>query len=279
MRPSDGLFNVILDRLTPIMQSYSTPILAAYGGKVYQHATGTLFAFGSHRFLVTASHAIKQYLRGKQHYKDLVLLVENGAGKLVRLYGQYNATETANDTSSNQHAADGDDLDIAVWKLHEKTIDSLTGKSYLNRGSISISADVTSGVYFLVGYPTEWSSSDLNALMINLTPMPLITGPLEAPERVPSFNPNLHMLMDLDPPAPCPKSLEGISGCAVWRLSTTQLSPAWTPDEMKVVGIQTGIFSKHGAIKATKWKYVIRCLVQLVPDIRDAFKLWLPGEE
>jgi hypothetical protein len=117
------------------------------------------------------------------------------------------------------------------------------------------------------------------ARTISLKPMPFVAGPFQSSEEIPPFNAKLHMLLDLDRPSPCPADLRGISGCAVWKLSTAQISSTWTADNVRVVGVQTGVFSKAGAIKATKWKYVIWCLTQLVPDLRNAFRLWLPGEE
>jgi len=42
--------------------------------------------------------------------------------------------------------------------------------------------------------------------------------------------------------------------------------------------VQTGIFQKAGAIKATQWRHVIPVLMQLVPELRPGLNLQLPGE-
>jgi hypothetical protein len=55
---------------------------------------GTLVQFADHRFVVTAAHAIEDFHRGREHYSDLKLFLDNGDGSvLVPLYGKYFATE------------------------------------------------------------------------------------------------------------------------------------------------------------------------------------------
>jgi len=165
-----------------------------------------------------------------------------------------------------------------LWQLHADTVRRLRGKSFANRTDVSIETDLTSGVYFLVGFPREWGAFDKAGRQFESQPLPCIASAHPRVNDIGVFDPRLHMAIELDLPNPHPTSLAGISGCSVWKLSDGPLKNDWNPSEARIVAVQTGIFQKAGAIKATQWRHVIPVLMQLVPELRPGLNLQLPGE-
>jgi hypothetical protein len=271
----DERFNNLVSRMAPRVAAYTTPILAAYGGGVRQHATGTLIRFGDHRFLVTASHAIKDFVKGQELYPDLSLLIEDGCGHLVPLHGRFSATQIARDKSRPVHADDGDDWDVAAWHLHPTTLAKLKGKSFANRTDLSFDEDLTSGVYFLVGFPCEWGEFDGASRTFHCQPFPCIAQAYPRAHDAPVFDPRFHIAIELDLPTPHPHKLLGISGCSVWKLSGSPMSASWDPSQARIVGVQTGVLQEAGFIKATQWRHVIPVLLQISPELAPGLSLQL----
>jgi hypothetical protein len=158
----------------------------------------------------------------------------------------------------------------------------LTNKSFLNRTQMSITANLSSGVYFLAGYPSEWADCKPAAREFTLSRFQYIAWPYREHATIREFNPTLHIGLNLGYAGVGPTSLRGISGCAIWKISASDtIGEDWSPDQVKVVGVQTGVYTerKLPAIKGTKWQHVVRALNNLIPEFRPALNLWLPGEE
>jgi hypothetical protein len=153
------------EAMIPFVQNHTVAIAAWYDGKPHHHATGTLIQFSDRHFLVTAAHAIEDFHKAKSTYSDLYLLIDNGnANDLVPLSGNYQATEFVRDREQPRIRLPGerDDLwDIGLWELDKQTVDALTNKQFLNRKNISITADFTSGAFFLAGCPCSWATADV----------------------------------------------------------------------------------------------------------------------
>jgi hypothetical protein len=78
-----------------------------------------------------------------------------------------------------------------------------------------------------------------------------------------------------------PAQLQGISGCAIWRFSDVPVKEDWSVDEAKVVAVETCVYAERAlkAIRGTKWRWVAKVLADMHPEIRESFRLWLPGKE
>ena len=271
------------DAMVPLLQQHSVLIAAQYNGELRQHATGTLMQFSDYYFLVTAAHAIEKFHEGKEFYPDLQLLIDNG-NNLVPVYGTYRVTQTVRDPKKTtiRLPEERDDLwDIGLWELHPQTVKALTSKRFLNRRNISITADLTTGVYFLAGGPCEWSEADMVSRTLNWKWFRYITHPYPEREQLHHFDDGFHMALCLGEDPQLPKKLQGISGCTIWKLSDLPVKEDWSADQAKVVAIQTGIDSNgvYRAIRGTNWQCVLPILGEMHPDIREGFKLWLPGPE
>lgn len=273
------------DAMIPYLLQHSVAIVAYYDGEIRQYATGTLMRFSDRFFLVTAALALENYHQGKEVYSDLQLFVDNGnAGGLVPVYGSYQATQIVRDSDVPviRLAGERSDIwDIGIWDLHPKTVNSLTAKRFLNRRSVSITADLTGGVYFLAGCPCEWSRANVASQTINFKWIRYITQPYPEREQLQHFDSRFHVALSLSEDPQLPKKLQGISGCAIWKLSNVPVNKDWTIDEARVVAVQTCVDSTgtHKAIRGTKWRYVLSVLAEMCPEIREGFNLWLPGQE
>jgi hypothetical protein len=281
-----ALYERMQDAMIPLIQRHSVSIIAYYSGQMHQHATGTLVQFSGYHFLITAAHAIEHYDKAKNSYPDLCLFIDNGnsEGLVPLLNESYHATQTVRDPENSRLLLDGDrdDLwDIGLWELDRKAVDALTTKRFLNRASISITDDLTNGVYFLAGIPCSWTHANSAAKSMNLRWFRYITHPYPEWDTLPNFDDRFQMALCLGDDPQLPAQMEGISGCAIWKLTDSPLDTEWNVDNAKVVAIQTCVYSDrtHKAIRGTKWQWVIPVLTDMHPEIRDAFNLWLPGKE
>jgi hypothetical protein len=275
--------NSTIDRIqremTEHVRRYTVAIVAYYDGLPRQHATGTLVRFADHWFLVTAGHAIGQYVEGKEQRSDLRLFLENGVSGLVPLFGEFWATDSVRDKSHSRFTLAKDLWDIAMWDLDERTVQRLTNKSFLNRTNISITADVESGLFFLAGFPCSWSSADKRERSITFTGCTYVAGPHANPIQLADYDPRFHMALSLQPVEPMP-ALEGISGCSIWKLADQSRDSDWSADSAQVVAVQTGVYTRQQrAIKGTRWWCVVQAMGRRYPDLTPIFKVWLPGSE
>jgi hypothetical protein len=269
------------EAMIPFVRDHSVAIAAWYNGQLHQHATGTLIQFSDRHFLVTAAHAIEDFDKAKSIFPDIQLLIDNGnANDLVPLYGNYQATEFARDSTrpSVRLRGERDDFwDIGLWELDQLTVGGLTNKRFLNRSSISLNANLTDGVFLLAGYPCSWASADVEAKSAYWKWMRYISHPFPDTVELPNFDERFHMALFKGSENPqLPDNLVGISGCSIWRLSDVPVKESWDVSEARIVAVQTCVY--HQAIRGTKWQCVVPVLTNMVPEIEEAFKkLWLPA--
>jgi hypothetical protein len=280
-----SVYERMQDAMIPFVKQHIVSIAAFYNGELRHHATGTLVQFSDHHFLVTAAHAIEDFDKGKTAYRDIQLLIDNGnSNDLVPLYGNYHATQTVRDRENPRLLVEGerDDLwDIGLWELDRQTVDALTTKRFLNRHNISLTSELTTGAYFLAGCPCKWAKADTAARSASWKWIRYISHPYPEWAELPNFDQRFHMALCLGEEDPqLPKDLTGISGCPIWKLSEVPVKEDWNVNQVQLVAVQTCIYQKKPrAIRGTTWQCVLRVLVNMHPEIRESFKLWLPGQE
>jgi len=275
-----ALVKRVHEEMAALTRAHTVAIVAQYEGVPHQHATGTLVRFADQWLLVTASHAIKYYREGQELYPDLHLLLENGISSLIPLGGKYWATDRVNDRERPVFTPDGDLWDIALWSLDQATVRDLTNKSFLNRSDISITAALTSGLYYVAGFPSVWGHPNIEDRTINFGALGYIANPHPCPTDLDGFDASSHIALSLSPSEEMPE-LEGISGCSIWKISDGPLGDDWTSKSAKVVAVQTGVYTKvaRKAVKGTKWSCVVRAMGLQFPELRSSFDVWLPGRE
>jgi hypothetical protein len=270
----------MMDAMVPLVRKHLVSIAACYGGEFRQHATGTLVRFSDAHFLVTAAHAIEQFHQGKEHYRDLHLVVDNGDGNLhVPLFGRYFATQKVRDRERPRILVGGerDDLwDIGIWELEPRTVELLTEKQFLNRKDISL-GDLSDGLYFLAVCPCTWTDTDIEARSVKYKWFKFAARPSLDSSQLPVFDTRFHLALNVSEQAVLPTNLEGISGTSIWKLSDWPVPDDWSPDKARVVAVQTCVFTHRPpkAIRGTKWDRVIDVLIRNKPEIREGFGLWL----
>jgi hypothetical protein len=283
----NALYGRMRDAMIPLVRRHVVSIAACYDGMPHQYATGTLVQFSEHYFVVTAAHAIEAYDKAKKTKPDLRLLMDNGNSEaLVPLDGHYRATQTVRDPENPRQVIVGDERDdlwdIAVWELDRRVVGALTTKGFLNRASISITDDLTTGVYLLAGFPCSWAHADTPTGDLRCTAILYITHPYPEKDTLPeTFDQRFHMALCLGDDPQVPVKLEGISGCAIWRLSDMPVKENWSAGEAKVVAVETCVYRKRAlkAIRGTKWRWVATVLMGMHPELRESLRLWLPGKE
>ncbi len=280
-----ALYDRMQDAMLPLVQQHVVSIVAYYNGELHQHATGTLVQFSGHYFVVTAAHAIEKYDVAREVYPDLRLFVDNGdLANLVPLDGRYHATAIVRNRENPRLVIgdERDDLwDIGIWELDRHVVEALTSKRFLNRASISITDNLTTGVYLLAGFPCESAHADSARRSAKWQSLRYLTRPYREKDTLPNFDQRSHMALCLDDAPQLPAKLEGISGCAIWRLSDVSVKDDWSVNEARVVAIETCVYTERNpkAIRGTKWQWVAAVLADMHPEIKEGFKLWLPGKE
>lgn len=280
-----ALYDRMQDEMLPLVQRHVVPIVAYYSGELHQHATGTLVQFSNHFFVVTAAHAIEKYEDAKKAYPDFHFFIDNGDGKdLVPLDGRYQATKTVRDLENPRLVVgdERDDLwDIGLWELDRHVVDALTTKSFLNRTSISLTADLTTGAYLVAGCPCSWAQANAETKSLRWRWLRYIAHSYPEKDTLRNFDERFHVALCLGDDPQLPERLEGISGCAIWKLSDVPVKEDWSVDKAKVVAVETSVYPDraHKAIRGTKWQCVVPALAAMHPEIRESFKLWLPGKE
>ncbi len=273
------LYHRMHDEMVPLVQRHTISIIAYYNGEPRQHATGTLVQFSDYFFIVTAAHAIRDFAKAKCLYPDIRLYIDNGDGGMpIPLDGTYLAISSARDPKSPNYHFQEDILDVGIWEIDRFTVDALTKKSFLNRTSISITEDLTRGVYFLAGFPCVWATKDAANQAMNFRILRYIAHPCDETGSLPNFDKQYHMALWLKQDSPMPNDFRGISGCSIWKL-TDFPNDKWKVDDARIVAVQTCVYPDSGILRGTKWEYVIHVIVHKHSDIRDIFKLWLPGKE
>jgi hypothetical protein len=75
--------------------------------------------------------------------------------------------------------------------------------------------------------------------------------------------------------AQIPDDLRGVSGCSVWRIGDVSAPvETWSASTARIVGVETGVFSARGAIKAGRWNAVTTLLYNAFPATRSAIEIY-----
>jgi hypothetical protein len=279
-QPSNNLPRMILDtdwlleKAAERAGQFTVPILVNQGSP-QQHGTGTLVRLADHFFLVSAAHVL---LPALEHKIPLYL----GAGKSLPL----RTKDFVYTTEKQPHHGGCDPYDIVVWRLEDALVSSLGTGRFLDQTDLEPSPDLSGGIFLVFGYPSEWSAlAQADPKTIEQAPIGLLTAPYAGSVQFDGYDPEINILLnygvDITPGAgndhPLPSQLGGISGCSIWKLHNEQNDKAsWNPNDVKVVGIQTGRCRKAPALKGTTWLYVLGMIAKQWPGLAPCMQLSLP---
>lgn len=258
-------------------------IVAAKAPYIELLGTGTLLAVAEHRFIVTAAHVIRAVS------ERTVGIMNSSKGNFVSLSGHWFLSCTENDERSH------DPYDVAIYELSSQECSRLSFVEFIRVGDVEFNSDLSSGFFLISGFPKIWSTNiDEVEETMRAKLLQYGTCALESVAGLQNYDPHLHILLRASPeelfdhtgkevkfrmrsdyPARMPDDLLGVSGCSVWKIGDLNNSiESWKKEDCRLVGIETGIYSKLGAIKATRWNAVASLLYEAIPAIRPVIKMY-----
>jgi hypothetical protein len=247
--------------LTPFPKTACVRILSSADGKVFRsHATGSLFAIGGLRFLVTAAHIFDD--------DPPPLWIENAVQKRrMTLVGR------------RWRVDDDGAIDLAFVQLGELLTERLEGMRFLTMQDVEPRI-APAHIFAVAGFPAELNISGTAPFLFCYT-----TNFFAGPTTGIRYDPSTDLLLKYDlsfsagvdgTPAGMPDRLHGMSGCPVWMLDPTQSLDA---SSLRLVGVQTGTIPFDGAphikiVKATKFEGVLAWLVHVFPDLERVLRMY-----
>jgi hypothetical protein len=168
--------------------------------------------------------------------------------------------------------------------------EDLEANTFLRLADVALDEDVNSGFFSFFGVPAVWSGSSLDDTSgpIEIKALQFITSPYEGDiTALQEFDPAVHIALSAGEehhynhygskikwPAPLNRFLPGISGCAIWKIANP-FRPGFqaTADSARVVGVETGVFSKAGVITGTRWGAVASLFQRRFPELRSTFDM------
>lgn len=266
-----------------------TSTIAIVGAKapvIRQLGSGTLLAVADLRFVLTAAHVVREASRHK-----LTLGISGGqSGCFIAAGGKWIMS-----TASSSDSAD-DTYDVALYQLNEDQINRLAGVEYVRVADASFTSDLTNGFFIVTGFPGMWSTvldGDEDTMKSKLLQYGTyaFSGSTSA---LAGYDPAHHFLLEASPSglldhtgeptsfrtrtgfaAQMPTDLRGISGCSVWMIGNLATPVGtWEKHAGRIVGIETGVFSARGAIKATRWNAVTTLMYKAFPNLRPALEIY-----
>lgn len=280
------LYKCVSNGMREIVPLSTLAILFERNSKLEQHGTGTLIRFADHWLLVTASHVVEQYMEARDRGFEGPLYVSPSpaGGNLIQLVGRPFYTPRKHPSSSRL-----DIYDLAFCELDREMVNALSERTFLNRADTNLQADVSSGVFYVSGFPKAWSTTaQANADTLVQRAFQLTTHAHEGtPSSGITYSAKHHILLDCDKRnlfdlngnCVAIPELQGISGCGIWRVCDDSQDPlTWDVKQAKLVGVQTRVIEyrddsrtlRH-VICGTRLMGVVAMLVKEFPDLKKSF--------
>jgi hypothetical protein len=254
-------------------------IVGANRPTVRQFGSGTLLAVADRCFVVTAAHVVRQ----ARDCNSTIGITGAGDDHFIA-------------TPETWIVSQGDSFDLAICPLDQSRSERLAKSTFVRISDVSFETDLSHGFFVVFGFPGIWSTQStdtrdvmqLRALRYSTYAYGDTTAALEG------YDNRYHLLLDAKPeqmfdasgatmrftmlsghPARMPEDLRGISGCGVWMIGDLTIScEKWRADQARLVGVETGVFGRAAAIKATRWNAVMTLLYEAVADVRSTIRLY-----
>ena len=270
------LCTAMANRLTPLIWESTIPILVEQGDVLRQHGTGTLLQIGERSFLVSAGHV---YRDAHKHGMALWLGGREGGKGIMRLVGNFHCTAASGDNAGP--------FDLGIRELDRDIVEYLGNYRYVRLLDVLTDEHCGEDIYCIAGFPTclatEAKEGEPTA---NIQKWFCLSYPIKDPCELPNYIDRYHIVLhgkrtdavaigDLDDPMPA--SLAGISGSSIWKTNfAAKPRDSWTPNDAKIVGVQTSVYPKAQAIKGTVWRGVATMIYKVFPELRPVLDLALP---
>ncbi len=257
-------------------------LLGSHGGAVRPIGSGTLLAVGEEFFVLSAAHVLRQAAE-----QELTVGVARDS----------QITACSRDWMlSDPDGARHDVHDVALYKLTSEEAARFTSSCFIRIGDVSFLADLSNSYFVICGFPALWTTalapSDLTPVKSKLLLMGM-DGFRGSSTGLDGFDSERHFLLRADwsdiydaltgkparfrsrmgHPVDFPGALQGISGCSVWRMGDLRVPPKFW-GKPKLVGIETAVYEKAGAIRATRWNSVTTMLYGAFPSTRPTLRMY-----
>jgi len=263
---SRAFIHATMEGLDRVFSKSIVPLFAGVQGKAVQCGTGTLLRIADRQFLVTAAHVCTLV---KEHAHGMCIFDDRSGSEAVPLSGSVLMA--------------GGAPDFAIIELRESLVQALPNRRFLSLTDVDLaSREPAKGLFCLWGYPSCWYRRDDQSGRISTVAVRLVTALFEGyRENLRDYDPRTHLLFTAPDdtnafPGGHPESLHGFSGSSVWQVWRQGDPPAWwKPEDAKIIGVQTGVYCKPGALKATRWVPVLKAIWDGFPHLRGAIRLHL----
>jgi hypothetical protein len=199
-------------------------------------------------------------------------------------------------STGSGRGSEDDKYDVALYQLDDRQIARLKNSQFVRIADASFEADLSNGYFVVSGFPAMWSTvlsgaDDTMKSRILQYGTYAFSGNTSA---LANFDANHHFLLEATPAqmldhtgaptsfrtrsgfsAQMPDDLRGVSGCSVWKIGDFSTPvETWSSINARIVGVETGVFSTRGAIKASRWNAVTTLLYKAFPATRPAIELY-----
>lgn len=256
--------------MMPLFNECVVAIYAEHKGIPIQCGTGTLFRVADYSFLVSACHVTNLARKGVQLYVSDAVPKAPGIPLEGNLHSENN-------------------LDVSVWHLAPQVVAELPNRKFLTlHHADRADLRVTSGWYYLHGYPNCWSDPRPEEQKTTVKAFTYGTVLYQGDTSTfGGYNPDIHVLLTApregnvdshDTETEMPTSLRGISGCSIWQAYYEGLpSRSWTVDDAVVLAVQTGVYGGGTVVRGTRWWIIEKILSKNYPDLEGALSLMTPS--
>lgn len=257
-------FNTFRDRLHDYPASiieHATAPLATIEDRVTDIRSSVLIQIGEFKFIVTAAHDVGAQI---DEGLPLFVLMRNKCDRPVALHHeQFYATKESS-------------IDLAVARLHPSTVEHLKDAyRYVSLPQMMSRHDPghKGAFYTLAGFPSANYGKDHEGVDRADNWKYLTFGFLGEPV---DYNPEIHLNLayDTDSKDEEGKIIDphGLSGCGVWYVGNPFSNTVVTPDEFRLVAIQTKWNEKRQYVKTTWINSVLRIIWRYHPEARPALE-------
>lgn len=257
-------------------------VLGSYDGAIRPIGSGTLLAVGEEFFVVSAAHVLKQ-------------AVAQGLTVGVANHGQITAC-VRNWMISGAAGSTDDVHDIGLYRLTAEEAARFASSYFVRIADVGFPADLSNAYFVICGFPSMWTTTapatdpspiKSKMLLLGANSYSGIGAALDG------FDEKHHFLMSADRSnlhdartgklarflsssghhADFPGDLRGVSGCSVWQIGDVR-APTASWGKPKLVGVETAVYQKAGAIRATRWNSVTTVLYEAFPSTRATLRMY-----
>jgi hypothetical protein len=169
---------------------------------------------------------------------------------------------------------------VAVFKLEESVVASLLRKyKFIGISDTDATSTAVDGLYLIYGYPYQLFTLDMQQRKIRFVPLQFAASLYGGQfQEVKNYDRSTHIILehrktlqDEKGASFSPPAMEGMSGGGIWRITPFNRKKKWTPEEVRLVGIQNKYIAGRYC-KGTWIQKAISVIWRQFPELRPAIE-------